>query len=96
MDIKYIQTLHPQVGKINRKIPLEKYDFIKDNLLEILGEAELTHTELMEELYARVKDNFKGGVQWYGEVVKLDLEARQIIERTKTKPEKYKLKTTIP
>jgi hypothetical protein len=46
----------------------------------------------MEELYSRVKDNFEGGVQWYGETVKLDLEARQIIERTKTKPEKYKLK----
>ncbi len=48
----------------------------------------------MEELISRVKDDFEGGVQWYGETVKLDLEARQIIERTKSKPEKYKLKTT--
>ncbi|MBK6634890.1 MAG: hypothetical protein IPG38_11780 [Chitinophagaceae bacterium] len=48
----------------------------------------------MEELYRRIKDNFEGGVQWYGETVKLDLEARNLIERTKTKPEKYKLKTT--
>jgi len=44
----------------------------------------------MEELYNRVKDNFKGGVQWYGETIKLDLEARKLIERTKTKPEKYR------
>jgi hypothetical protein len=71
---------------------LEKYEFIKAHLLEIVSSQELTHTELMEELYARVKDSFKGGVQWYGEVVKLDLEARGIIERTKAKPEKYKLK----
>jgi hypothetical protein len=45
----------------------------------------------MEALFQRVKDHFEGGVQWYGETVKLDLEARNILERTKTKPEKYRL-----
>ena len=93
MALESIQTWHPIEGKINKKIALEKYEFIKRHLLEIVSETELTHTELMEELYARVKDDFKGGVQWYGEVVKLDLEARLIIQRTKTKPEKYQLKT---
>jgi hypothetical protein len=33
-----------------------------------------------------------GGVQWYGETVKLDLEARKIIERTGKNPEKYRMK----
>lgn len=94
MKIEIIQTLHPQPGKVNKKIALDKYNFIRENLLEIMAEFELTHTELMEELHSRVKDSFEGGVQWYGETVKLDLEARQLIERTKTKPEKYKLKTT--
>jgi len=92
MKAESIQTLHPQPGKTNKKISLEKYNFIRENIVVILAESERTHTELMEELYARVKDIFEGGVQWYGETVKLDLEARQIIERTKTKPEKYKLK----
>lgn len=92
MESKHIQTLHPQPGKTNKKISLEKYEFIKANILTILSEGELTHTELMEALYSKVKDNFEGGVQWYGETVKLDLEAREIIERTKSKPEKYKLK----
>lgn len=86
-----IQTLHPDPNKTNKKISLEKYNVIRENLLNILDEMELTHTELMEELYARVKDKFEGGVQWYGETVKLDLEARQLIERTNSKPEKYKL-----
>jgi hypothetical protein len=67
------------------------YIFIREHLLKILMDFEVTHTELMEKLYSRVKDDFEGGVQWYGETVKLDLEARQMIERTKTKPEKYKL-----
>ncbi len=87
-----IQTLHPQEGKINKKIALDKYTFIRESILAILAECELTHTELMEELYSKAKGNFEGGVQWYGETVKLDLEARQIIERIKTKPEKYRLK----
>jgi hypothetical protein len=91
MSEEQIQTLHPQAGKKNKKISLKKYEMIKGQLLKILAKKELTHTELMEELYSRVKDTFEGGVQWYGETVKLDLEARKIIKRTSTKPEKYRL-----
>lgn len=86
-----IQTLHPQPGKTNKRIALEKYHVIREHILSILKAGELSHTELMEKLYGRVKDHFKGGVQWYGETVKLDLEARKIIERTGSKPEKYRL-----
>lgn len=87
-----IQTLHPDKTKTNKRISLEKYNYIKKQLLAVLKKTELTHTDLMEALYQRVKDEFEGGVQWYGETVKLDLEARKLIERTGTKPEKYKLK----
>ena len=86
-----IQTLHPDKTKTNKRISLEKYNFIKTNLLAVLKKTELTHTDLMEALYQRVKDEFEGGVQWYGETVKLDLEARGILERTGNKPEKYRL-----
>ena len=85
------QTLHPVKGKINKRISIDKYNFIRYNLLTILAKSTLTHIDLMEALYERVKENFDGGVQWYGEIVKLDLEARKLIERTKDKPEKYKL-----
>jgi len=91
MQKEYIQTLHPIEGKINKRIALDKYEYIKENLLSILSKMEPTHTELMEELYARVKDTFEGGIQWYGETVKLDLEARKIIERTTEKPVRYRL-----
>jgi len=91
MKKENIQTLHPIEGKTNKKIAIDKYEFIRENLLSILTSLELTHTELMEELYSRVKDNFEGGVQWYGETVKLDLEARGIIERTNEKPVRYRL-----
>ncbi len=89
-----IQTLHPDKTKANKRISLEKYNFIKTNLLAVLKKTELTHTDLMEALYQRVKDKFVGGVQWYGETVKLDLEARGVIERTGAKPDKYKLMNT--
>lgn len=92
MKDELIQTLHPIVGKTNKRISLEKYNQIKEHLLIILSNAELTHTELMEQLYDILKDSFQGGIQWYGETVKLDLEARKIIERTRSKPEKYSIK----
>lgn len=87
-----IQTLHPDKTKTNKKISFVKYNTIRDTLLKILQSKELTHTELMECLYQHVKNSFVGGIQWYGETVKLDLEARKIIERTVSKPEKYRLK----
>ena len=91
MKEEQIQTLHPQAGKSNKKIALSKYLFIKEHLLNILSTSTVTHTELMERLYARVKDDFEGGVQWYGETVKLDLEARGLIERTDDTPQKYRI-----
>lgn len=89
-----IQTLHPEAGKKNKRISQEKYTIIRKQILNILANKELTHTELMEKLYNNVKDTFDGGVQWYGETVKLDLEARRILERTSTKPVKYRLIAT--
>jgi hypothetical protein len=94
MKEEKIQTLHPVPGKTNKSISLDKYNKVKENILSILQGTELTHTELMEKLYDQIKDDFEGGVQWYGETVKLDLEARKIIERTATKPTRYRLQTT--
>lgn len=87
-----IQTLHIDLNKTNKKIDLEKYLFVKEHLLAILENQELTHTELMKALYVSIKDEFDGGIQWYGEIVKLDLEARGLIERTKAKLPQYRLK----
>ncbi len=95
MKSEQIQTLHPKAGKTNKRISLEKYELIKENILSILSKAESTHTELMEAIYENIKDTFEGGIQWYGETVKLDLEARGLIERTGSKPEKYRLLKNI-
>ena len=91
MKKETIQTLHPDSSKTNKKIDLEKYLQIRDTLLAILADTEPTHTEMMEALYNKVRDSFEGGVQWYGETVKLDLEARALIERFGNKPERYRI-----
>ncbi len=91
MKEEKIQTLHPMPNKTGKNILLHKYNTIKDAMLVILKNSEPTHTELMEKLHDAVKDNFDGNAQWYGETVKLDLEARKIIERLGTKPDKYRL-----
>ncbi|ASU35522.1 DUF6958 family protein [Mucilaginibacter xinganensis] len=86
-----IQTLHPEIGKQNKTISLEKYETIRSAILEILQTDSLTHTELMEALHARIHTYFTGNAQWYGETVKLDLEARKLIKRSTTKPPVYSL-----
>jgi hypothetical protein len=39
-----------------------------------------------------LKGKFSDNISWYAETVKLDLEARKKIERTSSKPQKYRLK----
>ena len=91
MKKETIQTLHRVSGKTNKVIDLEKYIVIRDAILEILADSEPVHQELMEALQEKVGKHFEGNVQWYGETVKLDLEARELIERVGTKPERYRL-----
>jgi hypothetical protein len=54
---------------------------------------ELTHAELMRGVDARLRGRFDGNPHWYGETVKLDLEARRVIERTDARPQKYRVRT---
>ena len=86
-----IMTKHPQ-GKTGRNISRQKYESLKKAILSVLKDRELTHTELFKQLNKSLKNKFSGNVSWYGETVKLDLEARKLIERTPSKPQKYRLK----
>jgi len=87
-----ILTQHP-LGKMGRSIDRPKYEQLKQAILASLKNKELTHTELFDELNKRLKSKFSGNVNWYGETVKLDLEARKTIERTSSKPQKYRIKS---
>ena len=88
MSEEKILTLHPQ-GKTGRNISRQNYDMLKVAILSALKNKELTQTELLDQLNQSLKGKFIGNIGWYGETVKLDLEARNIIKRTSSKPQKY-------
>ena len=85
-----ILTKHP-LGKSGKNIDKQKYEMLKKAILLVLQNKELTHTELFNHLNKSLKSKFPGNISWYGETVKLDLEARKLIERTPSKPQKYRL-----
>ena len=91
MTKEKILTKHP-LGKSGKNISKQKYEALKKAIVSALRGSELTHTELFNQLNKRLRNKFAGNISWYGETVKLDLEARKIIERTSSKPQKYRLK----
>jgi Family of unknown function (DUF6958) len=88
---KKILTRHP-LGKTGRNISKDTYDLFKRAIQSVLRDKELTHTELMDQLNKTLKGRFDGNISWYSETVKLDLEARKLMERTSSKPQKYRLR----
>ena len=91
MKEEKILTKHP-LGKSGKNINTKTYKMFKDSIVLALRKKELTHSELINRLEDHLKVKFSGNISWYGETVKLDLEARKIIERTSSKPHKYRLK----
>lgn len=92
MEDDRILTLHPQ-GKKGVNILREKYDLIKDYLLDkIESHGEITYEKLNDMAVKDLSKTFDGSVPWYVVSVKLDLEARKIIERIpKTSPHKVRI-----
>jgi hypothetical protein len=91
MKEEKILTKHP-LGKSGKNISKQKYETLKKAILSALQKKELTHTELFDRLNKTLKGKFSGNISWYGETIKLDLEARKTIERTSDKPAKYRLR----
>lgn len=89
-----ILTEHP-LGKSGKNIDKRTYEIFKEAILSTLQDNELTHAELIDRLNENLKGKFSGNIGWYAETMKLDLEAKGIIERTTSKPQKYRLKEEI-
>ena len=87
-----IMTLHPG-GKQGVNILLRRYEVIKTFILSKLKEhSEISFDELTAIAVKELSANFDGKVVWYMVTVKLDLEARKLIERVpKTSPHKLRL-----
>lgn len=88
-----IMTLHPK-DKKGVNILKRRYDQVVDYILNTLEKyPNITYDELSQKANADLSGSFDGKVTWYVVVVKLDLEARGIIERVpKTSPHQLRLK----
>lgn len=92
MDSDRIMTLHPQ-GKKGVNILRRRYIFIKDFILKtIKSHEEISYKNLNDLAVEELTEIFDGKVSWYIVSVKLDLEARKIIERIpKTSPHRLRI-----
>ena len=77
-----ILTLHPDPAKAGLNIRKEKYEVIRDAILRILRDKdEMLFKDLAGEVEKMIEGGFEGSISWYVTTVKLDLEARGVIER---------------
>lgn len=76
-----ILTLHP-AGKQGVNIDRSKYDLVRQAILASLAQrGEIPFGELPAVVEASLASPFDGSIAWYTVSVKLDLEARGLIER---------------
>lgn len=88
-----IQTLNPDKRKKGVRIDQSKYVIIHASIEECLkGAGELTFKQLTQCVGIQLRKEDIGSVKWYVEIVKLDMEARNIIIRVPgSRPARYRL-----
>jgi hypothetical protein len=80
-QLERVQCLHPDPSKQAPRIELWKYEAVKEVILAALvDQPGLNFKDLTQQVAARLKVDV-GSVNWYTTVVKLDLEARGVVER---------------
>lgn len=87
-----ILTQHPE-GKQGVNIDKSNYDLVRQAIVQALAERnEMTFNELREAVGEILGDGFQGSISWYFTTVKLDLEARGVVERVGTSsPQRIRL-----
>jgi hypothetical protein len=87
-----VMTLHPE-GKAGVNISKQRYDVVRGVIVHVLRtHGTRTFMRLLEEVRCILEGKFEGSINWYVTTIKLDLEARHIIERlTACRPQKLRL-----
>lgn len=90
---KRILTKHPR-GLQGVNIDAGKYQVVRTAIVQALrANRELTFTGLVRAVEKKLRGKFAGSITWYVITVKLDLEARKIIERVAgSQPQRIRLK----
>ncbi len=87
-----ILTRHPE-NKQGVNISKKKYDAIRQAIIDVLNDQqEINFKELPGAVDQKLGGQFDGSITWYVTTVKLDLEARGLIERVpKSNPQRLRL-----
>ena len=91
MAAEKVQTRHPTPGKTNFPVDERSYELFEAAIVRALRDRRPTHAELVDLVASQVEGTFEGNVSWHTMTVKLDLEARGVIERTSSRPQRYRL-----
>lgn len=87
-----ILLVHPE-GKKGISMNVKKYNVLLSAILDVLTfHGAITHTELITKTSENIIKNiidFEGNIGWHIEWVKLDLESKGLIQRTKEKNKLY-------
>ena len=88
-----IMTLHPEPGKSGVNVSRKKYDAIRAAILEsIRDHGGITFKDLTQDVRGKLESSFEGSISWYVTTVKLDLEARGLIERVpRSRPQRPRM-----
>jgi hypothetical protein len=88
-----IMTRHPELGKSGVNVDRQKYYVIREVILESMrAHDEITFKDLVRDVRRKLEGTFDGSISWYVTTVKLDLEARGIIERIpNSRPQRLRL-----
>ena len=87
-----VMTLHPD-GKQGVHIEKEKYEAMRQAIVAALQTQQpQTFSSLEQKVSQQLAGNFDGSISWYFTTVKLDLEARKVLERVSgTRPQQIRL-----
>ncbi len=88
-----IQTRSPIEGSGGTRISKTKYDAYKKAILKVVPKSKdgITFNELPKAVKRVLPKHIEGSVNWYTVCVKLDLEARGMIERVPgSKPQRLR------
>ena len=95
MSVEKIQCLHPE-GKHAPAIATNTYQLFERAIKSVLNKEPLTYSAMangVKELFKKENISFNGSIGWFTETVKLDMEARGLIETNIEKGRKlHKLK----
>lgn len=82
MTEQQIHAQHPDSSKKGVNISRRKYVQVRSAIVQSLREeGQMTFTELGDSVSTILNGHFEGAVGWYYTTVKLNLEARGIMER---------------